>query len=179
MGRSVAAFDEAADPEDDGSSVQRFAEFMRATKAPPRDAALAATPDALAGSILFDEVGCAICHVRTMVTAPAGTSINGGMFTVPAALGNKIIHPFGDFLLHDVGTGDGIVQNGGESTRNKLRTPPLWGLRTRSRLMHDGLSLTVSDAILRHRGEALHVMNAYRNLSATQTQQLLTFLRSL
>lgn len=30
-----------------------------------------------------------------------------------------------DFLLHDVGTGDGIVQNGGPATRNKLRTPPL------------------------------------------------------
>ena len=49
--------------------------------------------------------------------APAGTVINGGTFTVPAALGNKIIHPFSDFLLHNVGTGDGIVQNGGQATR--------------------------------------------------------------
>ena len=29
---------------------------------------------------------------------------------VPAALGNKIIHPYSDFLLHDIGTGDGIAQ---------------------------------------------------------------------
>jgi hypothetical protein len=50
------------------------------------------------------------CHTRTFTTAPAGTSINGGAFTVPAALGDKIIHPFSDFALHDVGTGDGIVQ---------------------------------------------------------------------
>ena len=42
------------------------------------------------------------------MTAPPGTQINGGAFTVPAALGNKIIHPYSDFLLHDIGTGDGI-----------------------------------------------------------------------
>ena len=58
------------------------------------------------------------------------------------ALGNKIIHPFSDFLLHDIGTGDGIVQNGGQGTRNMVRTPPLWGVRTRPMLMHDGQSFT-------------------------------------
>ena len=58
--------------------------------------------------------------------------------TVGEALGNKIIHPFSDFALHNVGTGDGIVQNGGQSTANQLRTAPLWGIRARIRLMHDG-----------------------------------------
>ena len=47
--------------------------------------------------------------------------INGGALKVANALGNKIIHPFSDFLLHDLGTGDGIVQNGGQSTRNKMQ----------------------------------------------------------
>ena len=51
-------------------------------------------------------------NVREIVTAAPGTSLNGGMFIVPAALGNKRIHPFSDFLLHDVATGDGIVQTG-------------------------------------------------------------------
>jgi len=105
--------------------------------------------------------------------------INRGAFTVPPALGNKIIHPFSDFLLHDVGTGDGIVQNGGQSTRNKLRTPPLWGVRTRDRLMHDGNSVSRSDAILRHAGEANGVINNYRLLSSTQKNQITTFLNSL
>ena len=100
---------------------------MRATKVPPRDTVLAATPDAVAGAQLFDSIGCDVCHVADIVTAPPGTVINGGAFIVPAALGDKIIHPFSDFLLHDVGTGDGIVQNGGQGTRNKVRTPPLWG----------------------------------------------------
>ena len=76
---------------------------------------------------------------------------------MPAALGDKIIHPFSDFLLHDIGTGDGIVQNGGQSTRNKVRTPPLWGLRTRDRLMHDGETVTRNEAILRHGGQATSV----------------------
>jgi CxxC motif-containing protein (DUF1111 family) len=152
---------------------------MRATKAPPVDAVVAATADAIAGSQLFDSVGCGTCHVRSIVTAPPGTVINGGALTVHAALGNKRIHPFSDFLMHDVGTGDGIVQNGGQSTRNQLRTPPLWGLRSKGRLMHDGESLTRNDAILRHAGQATSVINNYRNLSTTNKNRLVAFLNSL
>jgi len=44
-----------------------------------------------------------------------------------------------------------------ESSRNKIRTAPLWGVRLRPRLMHDGASLTLLEAITRHRGEASHV----------------------
>jgi CxxC motif-containing protein (DUF1111 family) len=179
MGRSVAAFDHVADPEDVDNDIDRFTAFMRSTKAVPRDTALAATSDAIAGSQLFDQIGCNICHVRSITTAAVGTVINGGAFTVPAALGNKIIHPFGDFLLHDIGTGDGIVQNGGQSTATKLRTMPLWGTRTRDRHMHDGLSLTFTDSILRHGGEATFVTNNFRSLSGTQRNQIIVFLQSL
>jgi CxxC motif-containing protein (DUF1111 family) len=164
------------DPEDD---ISIFAEFMRALKAPPRDAAVAATADSQAGAVLFNQVGCNICHVTSITTAPAGTVINGGAFTVPTALGNKVIHPYSDFLLHNVGTGDGIVQNGGQATANRMRTAPLWGVRTRDRLMHDGASLTRSEAILRHAGEATGVINNYRALSVTQRNQIATFLNSL
>ena len=98
---------------------------------------------------------------------------------MPASLGNRIIHPFSDFLLHNVGTGDGVVQNGGQSTRNKVRTPPLWGLRTRDRLMHDGATLTRNEAILRHAGEATSVINSYRALTNLEKIQLIVFLDSL
>jgi len=185
VGRSVAAFDDVPDPEDvpdpgeDDADIDQFTTFMRATKAPPRDAALAVSAAAVAGSNLFNQIGCNICHVRDITTAPAGTLINGGAFTVPTALGNKIIHPFSDFLLHNIGTGDGIVQNGGQATANKLRTMPLWGTRTRDRHMHDGLSLTFTDAILRHAGEARNVTAAFRALSGTQQNNLIVFLQSL
>src|SRR5215471_5188436 len=173
-----------ADPEDqtgpDGlQDIDHFARFMRATQAPPRDTALAATGDAQAGAQIFNAIGCAICHVSTFTTVPTGTVINRGAFTVPASLGNKIIHPFSDFLLHNVGTGDGIVQNGGQGTANMMRTPPLWGVRTHFALMHDLLTFTRNEAILRHGGEATAVINNYRNLSTTQKNQLITFLQSL
>ncbi len=178
-GVSVALYDTVPDPEDDGADVETFARFIRATNAPPRDEYLAATAEAQAGSNLFNSIGCATCHVRSITTAPPGTLINGGRFIVPEALGDKVIHPFSDFLLHKVGTGDGIVQNGGLSTRNKLRTPPLWGLRTRNRLMHDGQSLSFDSAILRHGGEASQVTSSYKRLSVEQKSQLITFLKSL
>jgi CxxC motif-containing protein (DUF1111 family) len=191
LGASVAAFDPVPDNqpcvnipsticgEDTEDDISEFAEFMRASKAPPRDTVVANSADGVAGSNLFNQIGCAICHVRNITTAPAGTVINGGAFTVPAALGNKVIHPFSDFLLHNVGTGDGIVQNGGQTTANKLRTAPLWGVRTRGRLMHDGETTNRNEAILRHAGEATGVINNYRNLSATQKNQVITFLNSL
>jgi CxxC motif-containing protein (DUF1111 family) len=179
MGRSVAAIDTVPDPEDTENDIDAFTAFMRSTKAVPRDTALGATADAIAGSQLFDQIGCNICHVRSITTSAVGTVINGGAFTVPAALGNKIIHPFGDFLLHDIDTGDGIVQNGGQSTRNKVRTMPLWGTRTRDRHMHDGESLTFTESILRHGGEATGVTNNFRALSGTQRNQIIVFLQSL
>jgi CxxC motif-containing protein (DUF1111 family) len=176
---AVADIEDKTDPANGLQDIDKFASFMRSTKVPPRDAELAATPDAQAGAALFHSVGCDICHVSSMTTAPPGTIINGGAFTVPDALGNKVIHPYSDFLLHNVGTGDGIVQNGPQSTANKLRTPPLWGLRTKSRLMHDLLSATRQDAILRHRGEASFVTNNFLALTARERKELLTFLDSL
>jgi CxxC motif-containing protein (DUF1111 family) len=60
---------------------------------PPRDTTLAAT--AAAGESLFNKIGCAARHVASITTAAPNTVIDGGTFVVPAALGNKIIHPYG------------------------------------------------------------------------------------
>ena len=95
---------------------------MAATRAPGRQNPIPAA--ATRGDSLFNAVGCAVCHTRTFQTAAPGTLINGGAFAVPAALGNKIIHPFSDFALHNVGTGDGIVQNAGQGSANQMRTAP-------------------------------------------------------
>jgi len=193
-----------AEPNDNEDStgladIDRFARFVRATKAPARDTLLAMTPKARTGSALFDKIGCAICHVRTLTTAAAGTAINGGTFTIPSALGEKTFHPFGDFLLHNVGTGDGIVvampEHYGRNvykivwkafsrdsmgrTGNKLRTAPLWGVRLRPRLMHDEASLTLRDAIIRHRGEAVGVTQRFEKLSRRSQQAIIEFLKSL
>ncbi len=108
-------------------------------------------------------------------------------------------HPYGDFLLHDVGTGDGFVvamlEHYGKkmyqtnwrnfsvpeysNAANKIRTAPLWGVRLHSRLMHDGASVTLLDAILRHRAEAEHVTDRFEKLKPADKEALLEFLRSL
>lgn len=162
-----------------GADVGGFTRFMRSLKVPPRDTVLAATSDARAGATLFSQIGCNICHVPTLTTAPTGTSFNGGQFIVPAALGSMNIHPYGDFMLHDVGTGDFIVQNGGIGTLTLMRTAPLWGMRTRNRLMHDGENILRNDAILRHTNQAEPVIQNYIYLSTNQKNQIITFLNSL
>jgi CxxC motif-containing protein (DUF1111 family) len=194
----------ASEPNDtpgpDGlSDIDHFARFVRATRAPARDSRVASSAVAKKGYGLFDKIGCATCHVETLTTAPAGTKINGGTFTIPVALGSIVFHPYGDFLMHDVGTGDGILQatrehygnkvfqmmsgylskQDFESSRNKIRTAPLWGVRLRPRLMHDGASLTLRDAILRHRGEASHVSQRFEKLKGEDQEAIIEFLKSL
>jgi CxxC motif-containing protein (DUF1111 family) len=187
-------------PGPDGlADIDHFARFIRATKAPARDAQLASAVAAKRGSALFEKIGCTTCHVATLTTAPAGTKINGGLFTIPAALGSVTFYPYGDFLMHDIGTGDGILQaipehygkkvfqlmsdylakQDFESSRNKIRTAPLWGVRLRPRLMHDGASLTFRDAILRHRGEATQVTAQFRELKTEDQESIIEFLKSL
>lgn len=198
LGRSVAAFDPKPDPspngEDDMQDILEFADFMRSTKAPPLDQDIKTqfSTDWTAGRDLFMSLppapeeernppvmGCSICHIPAIVTVKPCTVINGGEFTVPLELGNKIFRPFGDFLLHDVGTGDGIVQNGGQKTRLRVRTAPLWGVRTRDRLMHDGETLDFKSAILLHRGEATVITNRFQHLTTLQKKQIIIFLESL
>jgi predicted outer membrane repeat protein len=182
LGRSVRAFDQVnpdSPDEPDNDDIEAFTRFIRSTKTPPRDTALAQTVVARRGETLFNQIGCALCHTPSMVTAPPGTSLNGGMFIVDAALGNKTIRPYSDLLLHNIGTGDGIVQEGGPSTQFKVRTPPLWGVRTRTRLMHDGRSGTLANAISRHAGEASTVANRFSALSQSDRNAIITFLKSL
>ncbi len=178
-GHDVTDYDPVEDPEDDGVDVVAFANFMRATKAPSRGEI---TADVLAGEQLFTEIGCNTCHTPSITTAKPGAPINAGKLQVSPALGNRIIHPYSDFLLHDIGTGDGIpIQPTPEfaSTASEIRTAPLWALRTRNRLMHDGLSFTFQEAIARHEGQATPVTSAYNALSDAQKESLLKFLDSL
>jgi CxxC motif-containing protein (DUF1111 family) len=170
-------FDPVADPEDDGDDVIAFADFMAGTRAPGRQNPIPAA--AVRGDSLFNSVGCAVCHTRTFQTAAPGTLINGGAFRVPTALGNKLIHPFSDFALHNIGTGDGIVQNGGQGTANMMRTSPLWGIRARNRFLHEGLNITIFDTIQLHAGQATAARNNFNALTAAQRNDLIAFVLSL
>lgn len=156
--------------------IDTFTVFMRALKTPPRGSI---TDQVSRGQEIFERIGCAGCHVSTLTTAPAGTAIHGGFYVLSDAIGSKQFHPFGDYLLHDVGTGDGIVQNGPGDTQSKVRTMPLWGLRTRTQLMHDAQSATVTDAIERHTNEAADEERRFDRLGPDDRAAVLAFLGSL
>ena len=83
-GIDVSEYDTVADPEDDGVDIVAFANFMRSTKVPSRGPI---TRDVQSGERLFKQIGCAVCHTDTIVTARPGTVINGGALTVPTCFG--------------------------------------------------------------------------------------------
>jgi CxxC motif-containing protein (DUF1111 family) len=166
---SVAACDLVPDPEDDGDDVVAFTDFMTllAPVAP-----LAQNASAQAGDALFTQFGCDGCHVRTLTSGPSPI----------AALANQTYHPFSDFLLHAMGSlGDNIGDNG-TATVTEMRTAPLWGLRlldAHHQLLHDGRATSLSDAIVRHDGQALSSRNAFQALSTANKNNVLAFLQTL
>jgi len=177
LGQSSAPFDTVPDPEDDGEDVAAFTDFMRALRAPGRGPINA---DVNAGQNLFNAIGCAVCHTPQFTTAPAGTVINGGAFTVPASLGNKIIHPFSDFALHNIGTSAGIGGEPGVNDRFATTTIALWGVRTKHRFMMQGDAHTIFDSIQQHAGQATSARNNFNNvLNNTQKNQVIAFVLSL
>jgi CxxC motif-containing protein (DUF1111 family) len=119
------------------------------------------------GEQVFSQIGCASCHVPTMMTGPNSD----------AALSNKPVNLFSDLLLHDIGTGDGIEQ--GLAKGKDFRTAPLWGLSRRDRFMHDARSNKIEDAILRHSVEAENPRKGFVGLSQSDHDALLAFLDSL
>lgn len=167
----LAKADKFADPEDvvdpvtHRSDIDSVASFMRLLAPVPRGPI---TEKVTAGSLVFNQVGCAQCHKAEMVT---GTTGPVGTRAQTAAL-------YSDLLLHDMGNlGDGIAQP--PATMKEMRTAPLWGLRLRERYLHDGRASTVDLAIRSHDGEARTIRDRYNALPASQRQALLEFLKSI
>jgi CxxC motif-containing protein (DUF1111 family) len=167
-----ADVEDQPDPTTHLRDIDRFAAFMRFLAPLPTAVAghvnddLAQDPTLGRGFTTFTSVGCAVCHKPSWTT--------GG--SIPELAGRRV-WAFSDFLLHDVGTGDGIVQ--GDAPANKLRTAPLMGISTQPVFLHDGSAATVEAAILRHGGEARGAVNRYNALSARQKADLLGFLSAL
>jgi Di-haem oxidoreductase, putative peroxidase len=174
------------DPEDqivDGKAdVDKFADFMRALAPPPR---LQQNSAAQAGHNLFVAIGCAGCHVENITTSinPAGfiPRSTGGVpisGTLNLILGAETFHPFSDFLLHDMGSlGDGITS--GVAGPRMMRTPPLWGVRAKSRLLHDGRAEDIEEAVAFHAGQATAARNAFQALSQTDRDKVVAFLGTI
>lgn len=167
----LALYDKVADPEDTTdpatgkADIDLFADYMRFLAPPPR---LPFTPAARSGEDVFAQIGCATCHQPSMTTAPNRI----------AALDRKEVRLYSDLLLHDMGSlGDGIEQ--GPAAAREMRTAPLWGLRVRTTLLHDGSAPSVDRAIRQHDGEGSVARERYVRLPPTLQRQLLEFLKSI
>jgi CxxC motif-containing protein (DUF1111 family) len=157
--------DEVEDPEDDGSSVRAFVDFM-SLLAPPATAPWSA--EARLGRRVFRRLRCDGCHSTRLRTGPSPVR----------ALNRRRVRAFSDFLLHDMGSlGDGIEQ--GAATGNEFRTAPLWGVAQSGPYLHDGRATTLQDAIAAHDGEAHRSRDAFLALPATDQASLLAYLNSL
>jgi CxxC motif-containing protein (DUF1111 family) len=85
---------------------------------------------------------------------------------------------YSDLLVHDMGSlGDGIEQ--GPTGTREMRTAPLWGLRVRTALLHDGRAPTIDKAIRQHDGEGSVARDSYVRMPPTLQNQLLEFLKSI
>jgi len=117
---------------------------------------------------VFADIGCAACHLQTLVTGPSASF----------AVDRVAYHPFSDFLLHDMGRlGDGIDQ--GDAKGGEMRTGPLWGLPFQNRLLHDGRATTLAEAILAHDGQGKTARDRFAALQDSDRADLLLFLESL
>ncbi|HZX43367.1 MAG TPA: di-heme oxidoredictase family protein, partial [Myxococcaceae bacterium] len=148
------------DPE--GRDIARFTAYTRFLGPPP---APVLTGQVKRGSEVFAAIGCAVCHVPTLITGPSSS----------AALDRVAYHPYSDFLLHDMGAlGDGIDQ--ADARGPEMRTQPLWGLSFQTRMLHDGRAVTVPAAITAHDGQAAGARDRFVALGDEDRAALLAFL---
>ena len=147
------------------SDIDAAADFMRLLAPPP---ALPRDASAQAGQRLFGQMRCDACHQPVLFSGPSPVH----------ALAFKPVPLYSDLLLHDMGTlGDGIEQSAAHA--NEIKTAPLWGLRARLALLHDGRATNAADAILAHAGEAKAARDRFARLGAAERQQLIDFLNSI
>lgn len=159
--------DGVPDPE---MSHQDLGDLITYTRllAPPEKQAFG--PDEIAGEVLFEQVGCAKCHV-------------------PSIMGSEgPVEAYTDLLIHEMGSelADGIHQGMPQlsaidpsDTASEFRTAPLWGVSLHAPYLHDGRADTLEEAILLHGGEAASVIAAYQALSLFDRAMIIRFLEAL
>jgi hypothetical protein len=155
----------------------QFQLLMRYTDAPQPDAN--PSPSAVRGRQVFANVGCALCHTPQMRTAPVMNS---------AVLENRPVNLYSDLHVHHMGANlaDDIIQ--GAAGPDEFRSAPLWGVGQRLFFLHDGRTSDLLVAINEHysrrtkdypQSEANEVIDDFLDLSISDQQAILDFLRSL
>ena len=165
--------DTVAEPEVDELTVMEIVMFLRLLSPPPRGEM---TREVESGEVLFEEIGCAACHVPTMQTGPSHID----------ALNKVNVEIYSDLLLHDMGEALADNRPDGSANGREWRTAPLWGTRLvadflggTAFFLHDGRATTLEGAIRAHGGEAQETKEAFFDLPEADQQAIIAFLKSL
>ncbi len=172
--RSSIQFESGGEPEISDHKLGRVT-FYSLTLAVPAQR-FPDSPQVKRGRVLFDEIGCANCHVPTLKT---------GAQAVTPSYEHATFHPYTDLLLHDLGPDLTDEKRDGEAAPQEWRTPPLWGIGLvpvvsgHTRYLHDGRARNLTEAVLWHGGEAEASRERFRQLPRTDREALIRFLHSL
>ena len=120
------------------------------------------------GKEIFTKLGCVKCHTPSYILPYKGT-----------------IHPYSDFLLHDMGDDLADGHRMFKATGNEFRTPPLWGVGLYEKvsgstaLLHDGRARSIEEAILWHGGEAKSQQESFKRLNKEDRKFLIEFMKGI
>ena len=128
------------------------------------------------GAELFATAQCAVCHVPELRT---------GRFPKLPQLADQVFHAYTDLLVHDMGDELADGRPDFAAGERDWRTPALWGLGLSqtvsgsTAMLHDGRARTVTEAILRHCGEAGNSREMFRNMRKDEREALVKFVESI
>jgi CxxC motif-containing protein (DUF1111 family) len=207
------AADAGEDPDADGlsneipTSIVDFMEFYLLNYFKP--ATYAQSREVIAGRQMFEEAGCAQCHIpdlqidRDRRVADVETVYNpvdgilNNLFATASVRFTQLDDGCGlptlkrasnqSYLVKNIFTdfkrhdlGTNFYERNYDGTmRKQFLTTALWGVATTAPYGHDGRSINLREVILRHGGEARAARDAFAALSPSDQSKLLEFLNSL
>jgi CxxC motif-containing protein (DUF1111 family) len=126
---------------------------------------------ALAGKSVFQNIGCADCHIPDLGPVQ-------GLYS------DLLLHRMGQVLEGGGNYNDPPLQvpdfePGSGPQPSEWRTPPLWGVASSGPYLHDGRAATLADAILLHGGQGTRAAERFRRARDEEKVQLVSFLQTL
>ncbi len=156
--------------------------YMHGTGVPARRNVM--KPSVLRGEEMFYKAKCHLCHTPTLHTGPNAVELIDG--TRMPMLSDQTIHPYSDFLLHDMGPDLGDDFGQWEASGDEWRTPMLWGIGLQeivdghTHFLHDGRARNVMEAIMWHFDQEGSVsVEIFSKMSKDDRQALIDFVNSL
>jgi CxxC motif-containing protein (DUF1111 family) len=158
-----------------------------------------------AGEVLFDAIGCTVCHVAELVlddpvfTEPGPFNPPGNLtpsdvpqpFAVDLATEGRLprlprepdgtvhVPAYTDLRRHDLGPGLAEPLPQGGAAREEFLTKRLWGMANEPPYLHHGRALTITEAILLHGGEAQASRDTFAALAKDERGAVVRFLKTL